>query len=519
MNKEARVGLFILVAIIILFYLSINIGALRLFSNSYFVYKTYFDDVVGLEVKSAVKISGITVGWVEAVNLTDKGKAEVVIRVNRAHKLFKNSYATITQDSLLGNKVLEVDSGESSSGMLPPGSTLHMPGRSSASLGDILEGVKDITNSVQEVSHTFNRVFSSTTGEERMKKSLEDVSTASERLSKFSTRLDNVMKDNEDHLSSVAKNLDVGVCEFSKAMPDLKAGVNEFREHADHVMVDAKVSARNTARATQSARIVSEKIERGEGTIGKFINEDEVYDGVKDTVDGLKSFVGKAKNLEVHVDAHNEQFRRLDNARGELNIILKFRDDYFYIIQLASDERGKFSHNTVHTSYFREDGVTPIDRFSDFVGINDPNASLSMSGFGKTRTAPITKKTTLDRTSVRKGFQVAKKFDRTIFRAGLFEDTFGVAVDFDVPLRTDKMRWVTTLEAFDFSGFNRVSDDRAHVRWSNRAFIFKNIYTYFGFDDIFSRRDAAPFWGAGIAFNDDDMKFLLYSMMGKSTGD
>jgi hypothetical protein len=33
-----------------------------------------------------------------------------------------------------------------------------------------------------------------------------------------------------------------------------------------------------------------------------------------------------------------------------------------------------------------------------------------------------------------------------------------------------------------------------------------------------SRRTAAPFFGAGLTFNDDDIKFLLLSMMGKTFG-
>lgn len=516
MNKEARVGLFILGAIIILFYMSINIGALRLFSNSYFIYKTYFDDVVGLEVKSPVKISGITVGWVESISLTDKGKAEVIIRVNRAHKLFKNSYTTITQDSLLGNKILEVDSGESSSGVLPPGGTLHMPGRSSASLSDILEGVKDITTSVQEVASSFNRVFSSSTGEEQMKKSLQDISMASQNVANFSIKLNEVLDQNKENLNQSALNLNSGINDFSKIMPTIRTGVDELKNNAEIVMNDAKIATKNASRAANSIRIVSEKVERGEGTVGKFIHDEEVYEGVKEAVGGLKTFVEKAKNLEILIDGHNEQFRRIDNSRGEVNITLKFKDDYFYIVQLTSDSFGKFSHKTLYRDYFQEDDRSTDDRFSHYSVIKNVDSSQTMSDYEKLRVAPKIKDTLVDRTGIRKGFQIAKRFDRTVFRVGMFEDTFGAAIDFDVPLKTDSLKWITTFEFFDFSGFNRLEEDRVHVRWANKTFIFKNLYTYFGFDDIFSKKSAAPFFGAGISFTDDDIKFLFYALMGKS---
>lgn len=517
MNKEARVGLFIVMAITILFYLSINIGALRLFSNSYFIYKTYFEDVIGLEVKSPVKISGINVGWVESIVLTDKGKAEVSIRVSRDHKLFKNSYATITQDSLLGNKILEVDSGDSSSGLLPPGSALHLPGRSSASLNEILEGVKDITNSVQDVAHTFNRVFSTSTGEERMKKSLEDISKASFNVANFTGRLDDFMLQNNDNLQNTTKNLNKGIASFSEFMPDVKNTFAGVKDNFELAILDAKTAAKNTAMATKIAREIGQKIEKGEGTVGKLINEEEIYDGVKDAVEGINSFLGKAKKLEISIDAHQEQFRRVKNSRGELNINLKFTDDYFYIVQLVTDNIGKKREEIFYTDFYKEDGVTAIDRNANTVGINNSDRTLSMNGYGLTQTAPKKTVTMFDKNALKIGFQVAKKFNRITLRAGKFEDNFGCAVDFDVPLRSTNMRWITTVEAFDFSGFNRLNDDRPHVKWTNKALLFKNVYSYFGIDDLFSRKSAAPFWGFGITFYDDDLKFLLYSLMGKAT--
>jgi len=519
-NKEARVGLFILVAVGILFYLSINIGALNLWSNSYFAYKTYFDDVAGLEQKSPVKISGITVGWVESINLTDKGKAEVTLRINHVHKLFKNSYATITQDNLLGNKILEVDSGESSSGLLPPGSVLHMPGRSSASLSDILEEVKDITNAVQEVAFAFNRVFASSTGEERMKKALDDLGRASDNVANLTVKLNKIVDNNQDKINRLGENLDQGVADFAATMPNVKTMVAQVKDDLPVVTNDLKETTHNAALAAKSAQIIGKRLEQGEGTLGKLISEDDIYQGVKESVDGLKELVGKAKNLEIIVDAHNEQFRRLNNSRGELNITLRFQDDYFYIVQLAADELGKFRHSVTYTDLFYEDGVTPIDRYQHSSGsINGQPAMLSMNGGALASVAPVVRNTLVDRTAVKKGLQVAKRFDRIVLRAGMFDDAFGIACDYDVPLRNTSMRWTTSVEAFDFSGFNRINDDRMHLRWSNKLFVFKNLYTYFGLDDIVSRRSAAPFFGAGVHFNDDDIKFLLYAMMGKSLGD
>jgi phospholipid/cholesterol/gamma-HCH transport system substrate-binding protein len=73
---ETRVGIFIVISIGIFFYLSLNIGAIRLDQRLFYLYKTYFDDTGGLDEKASVKIAGVEVGWVEKIELLEGGKAE-----------------------------------------------------------------------------------------------------------------------------------------------------------------------------------------------------------------------------------------------------------------------------------------------------------------------------------------------------------------------------------------------------------------------------------------------------------
>ena len=83
MKTETRVGIFLIVAIGIFIYLSVNIGALRLDTAKYNVYKTYFDDTGGLDVKANVKIAGVDVGWVDDIELQQDGKAEIIMRIDK----------------------------------------------------------------------------------------------------------------------------------------------------------------------------------------------------------------------------------------------------------------------------------------------------------------------------------------------------------------------------------------------------------------------------------------------------
>jgi len=89
-----------------------------------------------------------------------------------------------------------------------------------------------------------------------------------------------------------------------------------------------------------------------------------------------------------------------------------------------------------------------------------------------------------------------------------------MGLDFDVPFKTERFRWLMSFEAYDFHGWNRIDDRRAHLKWLNKIYFLNNFYTVFGADDFISRKNANVFFGAGMRFGDDDIKYLIPSFAG-----
>jgi phospholipid/cholesterol/gamma-HCH transport system substrate-binding protein len=126
-----------------------------------------------------------------------------------------------------------------------------------------------------------------------------------------------------------------------------------------------------------------------------------------------------------------------------------------------------------------------------------------------------TKETTVfTRNSFKLGLQFGKIFKNTALRFGLFEGSAGLGIDVDLPFNTNKFRWVTSLEAFDLTGWNRIHDRRPHIKWLNSMYLLRNIYFTFGADDFASKHNASAFIGGGIRFGDDDIKYLLSNLSG-----
>lgn len=517
MKTETIVGLFVLAAIGIFFYLTFTIGSFRFDTSRYDIYGSYFSDVSGLELKDPVRIAGVTVGAVKEIAL--KGEHALVwFWVQKKYKLGNNALAVIQQQGLLGNKHVEIDPGDSRAGYLIPGGIFKMPSQSPPTMTELINKFGDIATSVQTVASSLQGTLGSREGEEDLRMALKGFARASDRIANFSTVLERTLKKNEQNLDQTLKDIGQVSASLSKHAPqlsqDLGGATAQLNTQALPAITDASNQVSSLSHkiggtvgtfedaaihAREGLREVEQvvgKVNTGKGLLGKIINEDETYEDFRRALKSLKDYTGKLEAIDVMVDMHNETMLRDWNSKGYLNVRLRPTSDYFYNIQLVADEKGTIHRERIETKRF------------DCQGQQLCPPTLS-DQFKRPDVLEVERQTKND---ILFGFQFGKRFNRLAFRIGLFENTFGMGVDFYVPMPTNSLHWITTLELFDMKGVNRLHDNRPHLKWINRVYFLKHMYTTFGLDDIVSKRDANPFFGGGFRFNDKDLKYVLSNL-------
>ncbi|MDZ4150084.1 hypothetical protein, partial [Methylicorpusculum sp.] len=192
--------------------------------------------------------------------------------------------------------------------------------------------------------------------------------------------------------------------------------------------------------------------------------------------------------------------------KGYFDVRIHPNEDHFYQLQLVSSERGFRTRHDVYKHYV-DDQYRPID-----------TSCMKLDDKDKLQFLYNEKLDVYHRNTLKLGVQFGKIFKNVALRFGLFEGAAGVALDIDMPVRSENFRWLTSLEAFDFSGWNRRDDRRPHLKWLNRMYLMRNIYLTFGADDFASKRNANVFFGAGLRFGDDDAKMLLGGMSSMASG-
>ena len=114
------VGLFMVLGIVALAYLSVQLGRVSFLGGRGYVVTVDFPSVGGLKAGSTVEIAGVEIGRVDSIGL-DNYQARVKLRVNKGVKLQEDSIASIKTKGLIGEKYVRISPGGSDKIIQPGG--------------------------------------------------------------------------------------------------------------------------------------------------------------------------------------------------------------------------------------------------------------------------------------------------------------------------------------------------------------------------------------------------------------
>ena len=122
---ETVVGIFVLVGILCLAYLSIKLGKMELFGGDHYQVVANFDTVSGLKSGASVEIAGVEVGRVARIILDPKtDMAQVLIHIRRGTKLSDDVIASVRTRGIIGDKFVKLSPGGSEK-FIPPGGKIR----------------------------------------------------------------------------------------------------------------------------------------------------------------------------------------------------------------------------------------------------------------------------------------------------------------------------------------------------------------------------------------------------------
>ncbi len=111
-KTEVSVGIFMMVGMACLVYLSVNLGGVELFGSDSYTISATFGSIEGLEAGTTVEIAGVPVGKVKRITL-EEDNAYVEMQIKKGTQISDDTIASIRTKGVIGDKFIKLSPGGS----------------------------------------------------------------------------------------------------------------------------------------------------------------------------------------------------------------------------------------------------------------------------------------------------------------------------------------------------------------------------------------------------------------------
>ncbi|HSO73944.1 MAG TPA: MlaD family protein [Blastocatellia bacterium] len=327
--SELRVGLLAVgaITVLIVFILSVS-GDISLFTRK-LTYKTRFAAADGLKNGDEVRLGGKLVGKVEKVEFgaipASKDDKTIVVTMTIdagevQDRIRTDSQAVLAQQGFLGDRVVDVSPGTSNAEVVPDGGEIASADQ--ASLSQVFSGASDILvqfntvgKQLQELMDNINQ-GRGTVGKllhddalyTNLNRTVVEFQQVGARVNKGEGTIGRLIND-----PKLYDDLRASIADIQGIVSDARSGKGTLGKliNDDELYRQAnEIVAKLNSSAEKFDRIIAE-VEAGRGTIGKLVKSDKLHDDVQASVASFRSIS-----------------ERLDRGEGSAGKLL--RDEQLY---------------------------------------------------------------------------------------------------------------------------------------------------------------------------------------------
>jgi len=512
LSTELKLGVFVVVVSLAFAFLILTFGEIPLFKEKTKIYVVYFDDVAGLSKGAEVRVAGVRAGKVKEVSFED-GKVKVLFEIRGDINLYRNAKASIGTLGLMGDKYLAVKPGSPQAGLLPEGEEI----RRVEAISDTDKLIAELTKttsefrrvaeslrlmleenrkSIREAIENLNillATLSEITAENRenLNIALQNLKELTESLNKdlpvllgslnkLALDIDTVIVENRENIRETIYNLSVMLERVRDDLPILIENMEELavnlnvlvksnRENINQTLLSMKETTRNLSEVSRRLNSILAGLERGEGTLGKLLKDEELYANINRGVRSFGKLGEVVERTSLYVGMRGELYREGD-SKGILTVILRPDSQKYYLVEVVGDSRGR-----VYREEFLDGREYVKKEFK-------PEFTIQYA-------------------------RNLQFFDNTVtLRGGLKESTGGVGLDYHI----DRNKYLFA-DLWDFGRKDRPQDEnlKPNLQVGLHWHITPQFYIRLGGDDLLNDSLRGFFGGAGLLFKDEDLKYLL----------
>lgn len=448
---ELKVGILVLSVASLIAYMSLQVSEdpnyLGRSNEAWFL----LPDAGGLVKNSSVRTAGIPIGVIKNISLQD-GMARIDLSMRSDIKLYVSASVELKSQGILGDRYIEINPGSPSDPPLPnKGQIINV--KASGSLDNVISSVGDVAKELKDTAKALREALT----EDGTNKHI--MGRIVKNIEKLTADIAQITDKNKDKINTI-------VDEIHGITSTLDEALNDDSEEGFK-----KTWKRTLSRIDSTMKNIDEisaKINRGEGTIGKLVSDEQMAEDVSSAIDGINSFVGSADKLQAGLDFNAYYLANIGATKSTIGVKLQPGLDRYYYLGIVDDPAGVVETTDSVISGTTSSNTTEIKTYRNKVKFNA---------------------------------MFAKNFYNFTVRGGLIENAGGVGLDY-LTFR-DKLK--LSLELYEFSKLN--------VRAQAQYNFYKGIYMVAGVSDALDRSGSfSTYLGAGLLLTNDDLKLLMTAM-------
>jgi len=456
MKNEIKVGIFVLLSLIAILYLTFQVKSLEDFREKGYKLYAIVNDASGLAKKSRVKMRGVKIGIIKSMVLEPNG-VKLTLLIDKKVKIPVGSKVTLAQDNVLGGKYLEIIPSNSHIYYKPKDViTNYIP---TTSMESLLDNINSAVDEVKVLIKKLNNTLDTNTTQ-NIKLTIANIKDSSQELK-------NIMKITHKKLPELLDNANKLLITYKQTGDIIKRKIPSILNKTDTLM--SKLNSISDTLHIKLKQLANEYIKLGKNANNLLV---ENKDSLKETINSAKDFF----------ESGSSSFKKIDEFLGSINksqIDMDIYSDF-----LTKDDYFKTTANLAYipnpTKYY----IIGVTSKEDYSTKNIAQQKTSKIYFNA---------------------ELGKRYDNLLVRGGIIESTGGLGVDYFM----DKDKIKLTANVYDFNGENDYRGDNPHIDLKARYLYLKHLEVIAGIDNVINSDARQFFLGIGIKFKDNDLKALV----------
>jgi phospholipid/cholesterol/gamma-HCH transport system substrate-binding protein len=291
-QQSVRVGLFFLFGLALIWVTFETLSGGKIFQDKGYTLIAGFESLKELKEGDEVRMAGVKIGEVLRTQLAGR-RAEAVLRIASNHKIKVDATASIIMAGLIGTNYIGIDLGSYESSDLPPGAEIRT--RNAPDINTVMEEIGQLS---QKLEGALGNLGSALSGDpnnpgivqkidqlvsenrEKVGATLSNLMEITDKVNKGESILGRIISDPalHDELVATIGEFKTSAAEARNFVAAAQAIIDEVKAGKGPIgaLVFDQKAGDDLKASIANFRAVSDRIARGEGTLGKLLSDDTI---------------------------------------------------------------------------------------------------------------------------------------------------------------------------------------------------------------------------------------------------